>query len=88
MIEPKKIHCLKDIYMDNEAVNKIKAISESVADLVKTYSGQWVTLSKDKSKVLGVSKRMEKALQEAKNQGEPHPLLIKVPDASTAAFLY
>ena len=69
-------------------MNKIKHMAESVADLIKTYSGQWVTLSKDKSRVLGASRNMEKALREAQNQGENSPLLIKVPDASTAAFLY
>ena len=61
---------------------------ESVADLIKPYSGQWVTLSKDKTEILGVSHKMEKALQQAKSKGEDRPLLIKVPDASTAAFLY
>ena len=69
-------------------MNKIKHMAESVADLIKTYSGQWVTLSKDKTRVLGASKKMERALKEAQDHGENHPLLIKVPDASTAAFLY
>ena len=61
---------------------------ERVAHLLKPYPGQWVTLSSDKTLVLGVSKRMETALARASQKGEPRPFLIKVPDAATAAFFY
>ena len=69
-------------------MNKAQAIAESVAELIKPYSGKRVTLSADKTKVLGASSRMETVLEQAKKLGEDRPLLVKVPDASTAAFLY
>lgn len=61
---------------------------ERVAHLIKPYPGQWVTLSSDKTHVLGASRRMETALSKASQKGEPRPLLIKVPDSATAAFFY
>jgi hypothetical protein len=65
-------------------INRIK----SVTGLIRPHAGKWVTLSSDKTRVLGVSKRMETALSQAQKKGEPRPLLIKVPDATTAAFFY
>ena len=59
-----------------------------VAELIKPYSGQWVTVSSDKKTVLGFSPKMEVALNQAHRKGEGHPLLIKAPDANTAAFFY
>ncbi len=69
-------------------MHKTQIDSESVADLIKPYAGRWVTLSADRATILGVSKKMEEALEQAQKKGEPRPLLIKVPDASTAAFMY
>ena len=65
-------------------MNRIK----NITGLIRPYAGKWVTLSSDKTRVLGVSNRMESALNQAQKKGEPRPLLIKVPDATTAAFFY
>ena len=69
-------------------MNKSNMKTESVADLIKSYSGKWVTLSADKSRVLGVSTKVETALSQAKKKGERHPHLIKAPDALTAGYIF
>ena len=57
-----------------------------LAKLLKPYSGKWVTLSKDEKFVLGVADTIDSALEQAREKGEFHPLLIKAPDASAGAF--
>ena len=61
---------------------------KKVAELLKSYAGKWVTLSADKTQVLGVSRKVETALSLAHQKGESHPHLIKAPDASTAAYIF
>ena len=61
---------------------------ENVGRLIEPFAGEWVTLSSDKKKVVGHSKKMETALDQAYQKGIKHPFLIKAPDASTAAFIY
>ena len=60
----------------------------SLAELISPHAGKWVTVSANKKEVLGVSHKMETALKQAQKKGEAHPLLIKAPDSSTAAFIY
>ena len=60
----------------------------SFVKLISPHAGKWVTMSSDKTKILGVSNRMQTALKQAKEKGEPHPLLIKAPDSNTSAFFY
>ena len=57
-----------------------------LAKLLKPYAGQWVTLSKDEKIILGVGDTIDIALEQAKEKGEFHPLLIKAPDSSAGAF--
>jgi hypothetical protein len=61
---------------------------DSVAELIKSYPGKWVTVSFDKKRVVGVSSRMETALKQAHQKGESRPLLVKAPDSYTASFIY
>ena len=61
---------------------------EKVAQLIKPHAGKWVTLSADKNRVLSVSSKVETALRQAERKGEPHPHLIKAPDATTAAYIF
>jgi len=57
-----------------------------LAKLLAPHSGKWVTLSKDERVVLGVADTIDSALEQARQKGEFHPLLIKAPDSSAAAF--
>lgn len=59
-----------------------------MAELIKPHPGKWVTLSADKTKVLGVSSKVESALDQAARKGESHPHLVKAPDAATAAYIF
>jgi len=61
---------------------------EHVGRLIEPFPGEWVTLTSNKAKVIGHSKRMEAALNQAYQKGVKHPFLIKSPDGSTAAFIY
>ncbi len=68
---------------------KKKFIPEKdMADVILPFAGQWVTLSSDKTKVLGHSKKMETALNQAYKKGESTPHLIKSPDSSTSVFIF
>ena len=60
----------------------------NIGRLIEPFPGQWVTLNSDKNKVIGHSKKMEAALNQAYQKGVKHPFLIKSPDGSTAAFIY
>ena len=67
---------------------KIIKRQKKVAGLLKSYAGKWVTLSADKTKVLGVSGKIETALSLAHQKGESHPHLIKAPDALPAVYIF
>jgi len=57
-----------------------------LANLLNPHAGKWVTLSKDERVVLGVADTIDSALEQAREKGEFHPLLIKAPDSSAGAF--
>ncbi len=61
-------------------------IPVSLAELLRPYPGEWVTLSHDEKKVIGHGASLEEALQQAMEHGEERPILIKAPDKN-AAFL-
>lgn len=69
-------------------MKKVFKPEEHVAMMIKPYSGQWVTLSSDKSKVLGHSKKMESALSQAYQKGETTPFLLKSPDSNASANIF
>ena len=67
---------------------KIDKTQQRVARLLKPHAGKWVTLSADKTQVLGVSTKVETALSKAHKSGASHPHLIKAPDAFTSAYIF
>ena len=62
------------------ATNSTKPEPTDLTKLLKPYMGEWVALSQDEKRVLGHGKSIEEALTEAKEKGENHPFVIKVPD--------
>ncbi len=59
-----------------------------LAKLLQPYKGKWVTLTKDEKTVLGSGNTIDEALTAAEKVGELMPLLIKVPEKTTAALQY
>jgi hypothetical protein len=49
--------------------------------------GSWVALSHDQDRVISYDIRLEEAIKKAKNSGESDPVVIRVPDTSSALFL-
>jgi hypothetical protein len=50
-------------------------------------SGAWVAISERLSKVLSYGPDAQVVLKEAENQGEAHPLIVRVPDQASSLFL-
>ncbi len=48
-------------------------------EILKPYSDNWVALSEDSSKVVGVGDTPKKALKQASLHSEKNPILTKVP---------
>lgn len=44
--------------------------------------GEWIALSRDRTKILGTGKTLEEALNAAKKTGEEDPIVLKVPPVS------
>ena len=59
-----------------------------LAKLLRPYKGKWVTLTRNEKVVLGSGKTIDEALKAAEEQGEPMPVLVRVPDESTSTLLY
>ena len=70
--------------VDNNVMRRVKTL----AQLIEPFAGQWVALTSDKRIVLGVSRNMRSAVDQAQKKGAPQPFLIKSPDAYTAAVFY
>jgi hypothetical protein len=49
--------------------------------------GAWVAISRTEQRVVAYGSEMSKVVDEAKNAGEPHPLIVRVPEAATALML-
>ncbi len=45
--------------------------------------GEWIALSKDRSKIVATGKTLEETLEAAKAAGETGPIVTKVPPAGT-----
>ncbi len=69
-------------------MSKIFNPLKDVGRLIEPFPGEWVTLSSDKKQVVGHSKKMETALNQAYKKGVEHPFLIKSPDGNIAAVIY
>jgi hypothetical protein len=49
-------------------------------------TGAWVAISERQHTVLAYGTDVETVLTEAQGKGEDHPLIVRVPDQSTAMF--
>ena len=49
--------------------------------------GAWVAISLDEERVLAYSAEMKEAIRKAQEQGEPNPIIVRVPQ-SPAAFVF
>ena len=54
---------------------------ERVRILADATPNTWVALAKDESRVVAKGEDFTQAVENAKNAGEPDPVLIRVPDA-------
>ena len=52
---------------------------EDLSKILKPYSNEWVALSKERDRVVSNGKNLEKVVKEAKDKGEKHPVVTKVP---------
>ena len=66
----------------------LTANRKTLAKLIEPFAGQWVALTTDEKNIVGVSRNLRTALNQAKKKGEPRPFIIKSPDAYTAAVFY
>jgi hypothetical protein len=44
--------------------------------------GEWIALSRDRSKIVGTGKTLEEALETARKAGVEEPIVMKVPPVS------
>ncbi len=63
------------------------AVLDLVGLLKDVPPGAWVAISEAQIKVLAFGADAQAVLAEAHNKGEPHPLIMRVPDQSIAMFL-
>jgi hypothetical protein len=68
-------------------MGRITRIRSAVARLVEPHAGKWVAIS-SKKEVVGISHDIKGAVRQAQEHGEEFPLIVRSPDANTAAFLY
>jgi hypothetical protein len=73
-----------------ESINREENMSTALADLSGLLkgipSGAWVAISEKKRKVLAYGPDPQEVLRAARESGEEHPLLLRVPDQATAMF--
>jgi Family of unknown function (DUF5678) len=49
--------------------------------------GAWVAISRSQQRVVAFGSEMSKVVEEAKNNGELHPLVVRVPESATSLML-
>lgn len=49
--------------------------------------GTWVAISRDQERIEGTGKTVEEAIEASKENGEPHPFLIRVPLDNSALIV-
>lgn len=59
-------------------------VSKLLVDIPK---GAWVALSKNEEHVIAYAAELQDVLQKAKDAGEPDPVIMRVPESESAAFL-
>lgn len=45
-------------------------------------AGEWIALSRDESRIAGIGKTVEEAIQKALEAGEENPIVMKIPPVS------
>ena len=61
---------------------------QSVADLIESYTGEWVALTSDQTTIVAHSRNLKSALKQAHKSGEKFPHMVKAPNESTASVIY
>ena len=56
------------------------AENTDLRELLKGISNKWVALSSDSNRIVGVADSPKGALEQAKNNKEPDPILTKTPE--------
>jgi Family of unknown function (DUF5678) len=58
------------------------AQNHDLAEVLKDAPvGEWIALSDDLKKIVGTGKELQDALDAARQHGEEHPVVLKVPPA-------
>ncbi|MCL5406915.1 MAG: DUF5678 domain-containing protein [Patescibacteria group bacterium] len=52
---------------------------ENLSKILKKYSNEWIALSFDEKKVISHGKSLPDVIKEAKERGEPKPIVTRVP---------
>jgi hypothetical protein len=66
--------------------NMTPAVAD-LSDLLKGIpSGAWVAISESKNVVMAYGPDAQEVLREAKERGEEHPLILRVPEQVAAMF--
>jgi hypothetical protein len=65
-------------------------MATAIADLLELTKGipmgAWVAISERQHSVLAYGADAQAVLTEARNKGEAHPLIVRVPDQTTSMF--
>jgi hypothetical protein len=73
------------------ACGTIKEVAPMVSDFGKLLEGvppgAWVALSQTEDRVVAYAAELKDAIRKAQEQGEPNPVIVRVPQSS-AAFLF
>jgi hypothetical protein len=71
---------------ESEGGNMTTALAD-LSNLLKGIpSGAWVAISERKNVVMAYGPDAQEVLREAKERGEEHPLILRVPDQAAAMF--
>ncbi len=55
--------------------------------LVGVPKGAWVALSKDEQRVVAYAAELPEAIQKAKEAGESHPVVLRVPESDDTTLI-
>lgn len=62
----------------------VKDVSKLLIGIPK---GAWVALSKDEERVVAYAAELQEAIRKAKDAGENDPVVIRVPESSSATLI-
>ena len=49
--------------------------------------GAWVAISSDQARVVAYAPRLDEAIEKAREEGEPEPIMVRVPESQSALLL-